>query len=148
MVLRVRKSKNRIFHNYEGKSQPRGFTWHSSPCWRCDRRKQNALAQVLEETAVQKQTFLQPSRPTVSSFGQHEICKRTYGRTMEMFCAHKQCLNVKITKTLVVLHARKHFHAKAAKCILGSEIWNFHVSGCEYLCLMIYHAIVLLSELS
>jgi len=65
-----------------------------------------------------------------------------------MFCAHIQRLNVKIVQTFVVLQARKHFHVKAAKCILGPEIWSFHFSGYEYLYLLICHAIDLLSELS
>jgi len=65
-----------------------------------------------------------------------------------MFCAHIQRLNVKTVQTFVVLQARKHFHVKAAKYILGPEIWSFHFSSYEYLCLLICHAIFLLSELS
>ena len=37
-------------------------------------------------------------------------------------CSVLICINVKITKTLVVSQVRKHFHVKAAKCILGSVI--------------------------
>jgi hypothetical protein len=76
------KFENRIFHNCEGQSQPHGFPWHSTPCWRCDRLARIALAQVSEETVVQKQPSLQPSHLIVSSFGQHESCNRIYGRTM------------------------------------------------------------------
>jgi hypothetical protein len=43
---------------------------------------QTALAQVPEETVAKKQPPLQPSRLTVSSFGQHESRNRTYSRTM------------------------------------------------------------------
>jgi hypothetical protein len=39
-----------------------------------------SLAQVPEEIVVQKQPLLQQSC-LVSSFGQHEICNRAYGRT-------------------------------------------------------------------
>jgi hypothetical protein len=40
------------------------------------------LAQVPEETVVQKQPSLQHSRLIVFSFGQHGGCNRTYDRTM------------------------------------------------------------------
>ena len=40
------------------------------------------FAQVPEETVVQKQPSLQPCCLIVSSFGQHESCNRTYGRTV------------------------------------------------------------------
>ena len=56
-------------------------TWHRNPCWRSDRRQQTALAQLHEGTTVQKQPSVQPSRLTVSSFGQHVSCNRTDGRT-------------------------------------------------------------------
>ena len=82
MVLGVWKLENKIFHNREGQLQPRGFTWHPTPCWRCDSWEQTALAQVPEGTVVQKQPSLQPSHLIVSSFGQHESCNRTYGKTM------------------------------------------------------------------
>jgi hypothetical protein len=82
MVLRVRKFESRIFHNFEGQSQSYGFPWHPTPCWRCNRLEQTALAQVPEAIVVQKQLYLQTSCLIVSSFGQHESCNRTYGRTM------------------------------------------------------------------
>jgi len=82
MVLRVWKFENGIFCNCGGQSQPHSFPWHSTPCWCCDRYEQTALAQVPEGTKIQKQSSLQPSRLTVSTFGQHESCNRTYGRTM------------------------------------------------------------------
>jgi hypothetical protein len=46
-----------------------------------NRREQTVLAQVPEETLVQKQLTLQPSRLIVSSCGLHESCNRTYGKT-------------------------------------------------------------------
>ena len=58
MVSRVWKLENEIFHNWEQQSQPHGFTWHPTPCWRCERREQTALAQVPEESIVQKITNL------------------------------------------------------------------------------------------
>jgi hypothetical protein len=45
-------------------------------------QNQTALAQVPEETVVQKQPSLLPSCLIVFSFGQHESCNRTYGRTI------------------------------------------------------------------
>ena len=39
-------------------------------------------SKVPEETVVKKQPSLQPSSLTVSSYGQHDSCNRTYGRTM------------------------------------------------------------------
>jgi len=44
MVLRVRKFENKIFRSCEGQSQPHGFPWHPTPCWRSDILKQTALA--------------------------------------------------------------------------------------------------------
>jgi hypothetical protein len=79
--LRIQKFQNRIFHNCEGQSQLHSFPWHPTLCWRCQRWKQTALAQVPEETVVQKQLTVQPSSLTVSSFGQQKSCNRTYGRT-------------------------------------------------------------------
>ena len=79
IFLRFRNFENIIFHNCGELSQPHVFPWHPTPCWRCDRLEQTALAQVPEETLVQKQPSLQPSRLIFSSFGQHECCNRTYG---------------------------------------------------------------------
>jgi hypothetical protein len=82
MVLRVWKFENWIFRNREGQSQPHGFPWHPTPCWRCDRREQTALAPVPDWTVVQKQPSLQPSHLIVSSFIQHESCNVNCGKTM------------------------------------------------------------------
>jgi len=52
--LRFSKFQNGIFRNWEGQSQPRGFTGHLTACWRCNKRVKTALAQVPEGSIVQK----------------------------------------------------------------------------------------------
>ena len=79
ILLRVWKFENGIFCNWEWQSQPRGFTWHPTICWCCDRREQIALAQVPVGRVVQKQHLI------VSSFGQQESCNITYSRTMYLW---------------------------------------------------------------
>jgi len=69
------------FRNCEGQSQLYCIPCHPTTCSSCDRREQTALAHEPQGTVVQKQPSSQPSGLTVSSFGQHESCNRTYGRT-------------------------------------------------------------------
>ena len=47
--------------NCEGQWQSHFFPWHHTECWHCDRLEQTALAQLPEETTVQKKPSLQLS---------------------------------------------------------------------------------------